>query len=82
MYVAKLAISSTSPSLPVGILDIASLVNWPEGSNLEKAPSVYIGPGAMQFIRIPLRPHSTARDLSKIRGIIYRYLLRKRSMPP
>ena len=63
MYVAKLAISSTSPNLPTGKFFMASLVKWPEGSNLEKAPSVYIGPGAIQFIRIPLRPHSTPRDL-------------------
>ena len=63
---AKFDISSTSPSLPTGKLDIASLVKCPEGSNLEKEPSVYIGPGAMQFMRIPLRPHSTPRDLSEM----------------
>ena len=42
---------------------MASAANCPEGSSLEKAPSVNIGPGAMQFIRMPLRPHSTPRDL-------------------
>ena len=63
MKVAKLEISSTSPSLPVGKFFMASFVKCPEGSSLENAPSVNIGPGAMQFMRIPLRPHSTPRDL-------------------
>ena len=38
----------------------------PVGSNLLKAPSVSIGPGAIQFILIPYLPHSTPRDLKKI----------------
>ena len=62
---AKFAISSTSPSLPTGKFLMASFVQCPEGSNLEKAPSVYIGPGAIQFILIPLRPHSTPSDLKE-----------------
>ena len=74
MKVAKLEISSTSPSLPVGKFFMASFVKCPEGSNLEKAPSVYIGPGAIQFILIPLRPHSTPKDL-KDNVYMYTYLL-------
>ena len=68
MYVARFAISSTSPSLPTGKFFIASFVKCPEGSSLEKAPSVNIGPGAMQFIRIPFRPHSTPNDLKGFYG--------------